>query len=86
MNYYKVNYQYSDRGEYLYPSNAHGVVWSKVHYHFTECSMIGETEQALEEDGDQVKKLAKKDAMALIKEYAKTFPQPPEDDTATMPE
>lgn len=74
MKFYKVRYTLGQNGEYIYPKNSIGVVGKNAHYHNTDFVIIGETEEELDADGEQMVKLTKKDAATLIKEFQKSIP------------
>ena len=86
MNYYKVSYELSPKGGYVYPESARGVVWQNAHYHYSEQVMIGITEKELATVGQQVIKLAKEEATGLIKEFQASFPPPPEEEKTQGPQ
>lgn len=71
MKFYKVHDTLGQNGEYIYPRNSMGAVWKNVHYHNTDSVIIGEAEDELDADGEQVVKLTKTDATILIKEFQK---------------
>ncbi len=69
MPYYKIKYSKGENNEYVYPKAVAEVVWKSSVYRGAEQAMIGETDDNLEADGDQVVSLKPELAEKLIKEF-----------------
>jgi len=75
MKYYKVNYKIGKTGDYAYPGSVANVIWNVTQYHGKNKVMIGGTDSDLKADGKQVAALTEKDALRLIEEYRKSYPE-----------
>ena len=80
--FYLVRYVLTGIGTYIYPPEVEGVEWKSVTYHASESTLVGETDQELEADGENVVALPPKKARALskshqasIKEVARPLPE-----------
>jgi len=85
MKYYKVMYKLGANKEYIYPSSVTGVVWNLAQYHFTEKSMIGRTDSEVEADGVEVVELIEEEALSLIDEFKKSYPEISEEELTFLP-
>ena len=75
MKYYKVIYKIGENTEYIYPPSIKEVIWTIVQYHYKDNVMIGGTDKSVEEDGVDVTELPKDEALSLIEDYKKSFPE-----------
>ena len=80
MKYYKVIYKIGANKELVYPFSCKGVVWNLAQYHYTENVMIGRTESEVEADGVEVVELTEEEALSLIEEFKKSYPEIPEEE------
>ena len=78
MKYYKVIYKLGTNNEYIYPSGIEGVVWNLTQYHFKEKVMIGRTDSEVEAEGVEVVELTGEEALSMIDEFKKSYPEIPE--------
>ncbi len=85
MKYYNVIYKFGVNNEYIYPSSVEGVVWNIAQYHFTENVMIGRTDSEVEADGVEVVELSEEEALSLIEEFKKSYPEIPEEELPFVP-
>jgi len=76
MAYYLVHYSLGENNTYIYPESIAGVVWKSSMYHYTEQTMVGETDATLEVDGKQVISLTSDEARNLTEEYQSSYPMP----------
>ena len=86
MKYYKVMYKLGANKEYIYPSSIKSVVWNLAQYHFTENVMVGRTDSEVEADGVEVVELTEAEALSVIDEFKKSYPEIPEEELPFLPE
>ena len=86
MKYYKVIYKLGANNEHIYPSSINGIVWNLAQYHFTEYVMIGRTDSEVEADGVEVVELTEEEALSLIEEFEKSYPEIAEEELPFLPE
>jgi len=86
MKYYKVMYKLGANNEHVYPSSIEGVVWNLAQYHFKDYVMIGRTDSEVEADGVEVIELTEQEALSMIDEFKKSYPEIAEEELPFMPE
>ena len=59
----------------LYPYGIKRVVWNLAQYHFKDYVMIGRTDSEVEADGVEVVELTEEEALSLIEEFRKSYPE-----------
>lgn len=74
MIYYKFSYKINNN-ERIYPPIIQGIIWRISYYHYTEKSVIGGTEQEIVTEGPEVIRLSDDEALSLIEEFKKSYPQ-----------
>lgn len=80
MKYFKVIYKLGANNSLQYPSGIKNAVWNIVQYHHTENIMVGGTDSIVEADGVEVIELNENEALSLIEEFKKSYPEIKEED------
>ena len=86
MKYYKVIYKLGSNNEYIYPSSVEGVVWNLAQYRFKEHLMIGRTDGEIKADGIEVVELTEEEALSLVEEFKKSYPEIPDEELSLLPQ
>jgi hypothetical protein len=69
MGHYRIRFKIGPNNEYVYPKAIARAVWRSSIYHPTEPIMVGDTEDQLQTEGQEIVELSPEDALKLREEW-----------------